>query len=69
MRKLMFPFYFFTLCITMSCEQNINLELQAYEPKAVVYSLLKTGQTPEVIISKSETFYGWIEKYLRERVS
>ena len=61
MRKLAYLIYIFCLGGIMSCEQSINLELNAYEPKPVVYSLFREGDTPQVAVLKSESFYGWIE--------
>jgi len=40
-----------------SCEQNVTVDLEEYEPKVVVHSLITNDSLPRVVLTKSRSYF------------
>lgn len=51
-----------TLFVAMlACEKVVDFQQSAYKPKLVVYGALFQDSVPEVMVGKTQTYYGWQE--------
>ena len=62
MRKIALTVSLFTLCLFyLSCEKEVDINLNTGEPKLVVDGQIETGGPPIVIISKSIGYFSKID--------
>lgn len=60
MRRLFLLLIGFALAAGLSsCEENITLDLPEYEPKLAVFCVLHPGETPELYLNRSKSYFDY----------
>ena len=60
MRRLFLLLISFALAAGLSsCEENITLDLPEYEPKLAVFCVLHPGETPELYLNRSKSYFDY----------
>lgn len=55
------PAILLLLVAMLACEKVVDFQQTAYKPKLVVYGALFQDSVPEVMVGKTQTYYGWQE--------
>lgn len=55
------PAILFLLVAILACEKVVDFQQSAYKPKLVIYGALFQDSVPEIMIGKTQTYYGWEE--------
>ena len=52
---------FSALCLLAACSQPIQMDLGDNSGKAVIYGLIEADSVAEVVITETQSYYGWLE--------
>lgn len=55
------PVILLLLVAILACEKVVDFQQTAYKPKLVVYGALFQDSVPEVMVGKTQSYYGWQE--------
>ncbi len=58
---IIIPAILLLLVAMLACEKVVDFQQTAYKPKLVVYGALFQDSVPEVMVGKTQTYYGWQE--------